>query len=73
RSGVLHAPTGTGKTLAAWLGALARAEAGAAVGGDACATPSRVGPRVLWVTPLRALAGDTVRALEEPLRTLRPA
>jgi ATP-dependent Lhr-like helicase len=72
-SGVLHAPTGTGKTLAAWLGALARAEAGAAVGGDACATSSRVGPRVLWVTPLRALAGDTVRALEEPLRTLRPA
>ncbi len=59
-SGVLHAPTGTGKTLAAWLGAVARAEA---VG----ATAPR-GPLVVWITPLKALAADTALALEEPLR-----
>ena len=59
-SGLLHAPTGTGKTLAAWLGALARPR------GD---EPCR-GLRVVWVTPLKALAADTARALEEPLRIL---
>jgi len=63
-SGLLHAPTGTGKTLAAWLGAVARVTtAEPAVSG---------GPRILWVTPLRALAADTVAALEEPLRGLPP-
>jgi ATP-dependent Lhr-like helicase len=60
-SGVLHAPTGTGKTLAAWLGAVARSTALTTEGGAAS------GLRVVWITPLRALAADTVRALEEPL------
>jgi ATP-dependent Lhr-like helicase len=60
-SGLVHAPTGTGKTLAAWLGALARAAAGDA------ASAAR-GPRVVWITPLKALAADTALALEEPLR-----
>ncbi|MFM8291836.1 MAG: DEAD/DEAH box helicase, partial [Planctomycetia bacterium] len=61
-SGLLHAPTGTGKTLAAWLGAVARS---AAVGADPAA---RRGPLVVWITPLKALAADTALALEEPLR-----
>ncbi|MBM4012272.1 MAG: ligase-associated DNA damage response DEXH box helicase [Planctomycetes bacterium] len=61
-SGVLHAPTGTGKTLAAWLGAVARTSAIDAAGGEPAS-----GLHVVWVTPLRALAADTVRALEEPL------
>ncbi|NDC53426.1 MAG: ligase-associated DNA damage response DEXH box helicase, partial [Planctomycetia bacterium] len=60
-SGLLHAPTGTGKTLAAWLGAVVRT----GEPGD--------GIRVVWVTPLKALAADTVRALEEPLGGLGPA
>jgi ATP-dependent Lhr-like helicase len=69
RSGLLHATTGAGKTLAAWFGALAvcRAEpaaagagAGAGAGGGAGAT----GPRVLWITPMRALAADTTLALQ---------
>ena len=63
-SGVLHAPTGTGKTLAASLGAIARS---AALAGDGAAG----GLRVVWITPLRALAADTVRAIEEPLPTLQ--
>ena len=73
-SGVLHAPTGTGKTLAAWLGAVARTLAiDARESGHAGSEPSAGGVRVVWVTPLRALAADTVRALEEPLRDLRPS
>jgi len=59
-SGLVHAPTGTGKTLAAWLGALARSRRLAA--GD--------GLRVIWITPLRALAADTLGALERPLAEL---
>ena len=62
-SGLLHAPTGTGKTLAAWLGALGRARS----------LGSRTGLRVVWLTPLKALAADTVRALEEPLAALSPS
>jgi ATP-dependent helicase Lhr and Lhr-like helicase len=61
-SGVLHAPTGTGKTLAAWLGAIARSTRVAAT-----READSGGLRVLWVTPLKALAADTVRALEAPL------
>jgi ATP-dependent Lhr-like helicase len=63
KSGLIHAPTGTGKTLAAWLGALARSRR------VASAAPA-AGPRVVWITPLRALAADTLRALEEPLGEL---
>ena len=57
RSGLLHATTGAGKTLAAWFGALAvcRAES---------APPGCKGPCVLWITPMRALAADTTRALQ---------
>ena len=59
RSGLLHATTGSGKTYAAWLGALARARPGA-------------GLQVLWLTPMRALAADTARALQQPLPELAP-
>ena len=62
RSGLLHAPTGTGKTLAAWFGTLARGRQTAAAGGL----------RAIWVTPLRALAADTARTLGETLRDLGP-
>ncbi|MFO1329512.1 MAG: ligase-associated DNA damage response DEXH box helicase [Rubrivivax sp.] len=58
-SGLLHASTGSGKTYAVWMGALARRRAGA-------------GLQVLWITPMRALAADTVRALQLPLPELAP-
>jgi len=99
RSGLIHAPTGMGKTLAVWLGPVAEALAERAL--DAGPESSKVrmvgrasragnpdlrkasGPasrsrkrdtsdpvRVLWITPLRALAADTTQALIEPLAEL---
>jgi ATP-dependent Lhr-like helicase len=65
-SGLVHAPTGTGKTLAAWLGALGRARALA----GSRSLGAAGGLRVVWLTPLKALAADTVRALEQPLAEL---
>jgi ATP-dependent Lhr-like helicase len=54
QSGLLHATTGSGKTLAVAFGAW-------------LATPEIAdadeGVRVLWITPMRALAADTERAL----------
>jgi ATP-dependent Lhr-like helicase len=64
--GLLHATTGSGKTLAVWLGAVARCVAAAQ------AKTAPAGLQVLWLTPMRALAADTTRALHEPLAALRP-
>ena len=58
-SGLLHATTGSGKTYAVWMGALARQQPGP-------------GLQVLWITPMRALAADTARALEVPLPDCAP-
>lgn len=65
-SGLLQATTGAGKTYAVWLGALNRF-ADPPVAGDGPAPLT-----LLWVTPMRALAADTVRALEVPLAELAP-
>ncbi|MFK3682583.1 ligase-associated DNA damage response DEXH box helicase [Pseudomonas sp. NPDC088890] len=62
-SGLVHASTGAGKTYAVWLAALrAFAQAGTA------RQPAPL--QVLWVTPMRALAADTARALQTPLDDL---
>jgi ATP-dependent Lhr-like helicase len=75
-SGLVHAATGTGKTLAAWGGALDEwfaeepARSAAAAPDAKQKAPRRdrsPALRVLWVTPLRALAADTEQALREPL------
>ncbi|MCH7227296.1 ligase-associated DNA damage response DEXH box helicase [Haloferula sp. A504] len=66
RSGLLHAPTGFGKTLAAWLGPVA-----AALDRHPADKPAPCS--VLWITPLRALAADTLMSLREPIKTLAPA
>ena len=55
RSGLLHATTGSGKTYAVWMGVLDQARRGDS------------GLRALWLTPMRALAADTARALALPL------
>ncbi|MET0980725.1 MAG: DEAD/DEAH box helicase, partial [Telluria sp.] len=63
RSGLLHANTGAGKTFAVWFAALQR---------GALAKGRLSGLRVLWITPMRALAADTQRALEESAAELAP-
>jgi ATP-dependent Lhr-like helicase len=71
RSGLLHATTGSGKTYAVWLGMLA--ELLARYGTPASAAPARAPAlSLLWITPMRALAADTTRALREPLNELAP-
>jgi ATP-dependent Lhr-like helicase len=61
-SGMLHATTGAGKTFAVWLGALAR---------FAKPRSAKEAPlTVLWLTPMRALAADSARALNTPLESL---
>lgn len=70
QSGLLHASTGSGKTYAVWFAALNRFA-------QAVKPPTEDKPRkrkppaaplsVLWITPMRALAADTARALEAPL------
>ncbi|WP_374668634.1 ligase-associated DNA damage response DEXH box helicase [Ramlibacter sp.] len=67
RSGLLHATTGAGKTYAVWLGVLQALLQQHPPGRHA--EPLRV----IWLTPMRALASDTARALAAPLQDLAPA
>ncbi|HBK47123.1 MAG TPA: ATP-dependent DNA helicase, partial [Xanthomonadaceae bacterium] len=75
-SGLLHTPTGSGKTLAAFGGPLleamqeAQAPPEAGVPRRRARRPSPRTLKVLWITPLRALASDTLRALSEPCAAL---
>lgn len=83
QSGLIHAPTGLGKTMAAWLGPVIEG-----VGGQSPTSPGVAAladqsarartrrrqttepVRVVWITPLRALASDTLDSLERPIRDL---
>ena len=68
RSGLLHATTGSGKTYAVWFGALDRARR---LAGGAPKPASSAPPLgVLWLTPMRALAADSARAMKAPLDDL---
>ena len=79
RSGLIHAATGTGKTQAAWWGPVlewmgeqsgkAGAQEGRGAGGKKAAIIAAP-LRVLWITPMRALAADTERALREVIDDL---
>ena len=80
RSGLVQAATGTGKTYAVWMAALLEwleenrgtkpdrppASVGAGKRGKSASPPLRV----LWITPLRALAADTAAALQAPVDEL---
>lgn len=54
-SGILCAPTGTGKTYAAWLPILIK---------SIHHYPHKKGLKAIWVTPMRALAADIRRAMQ---------
>lgn len=55
KSGLLNAPTGSGKTYAVWLGCVLKALE---------SKKKHTGLQVIWVTPLRALAKDITRAMQ---------
>lgn len=67
KSGLVNAPTGMGKTYAVFLGALIRFM-------DAHPNnwkqQKHSGLQLLWITPLRALAKDIGRAMEEAIAAL---
>ena len=77
-SGLLHATTGAGKTYAVWIAALMSFSA-LVQAKTVCSATEKIAKRaaekaqpltVLWITPMRALAFDTVRALQAPIDAL---
>jgi len=72
-SGLLHASTGAGKTYSVWFAALnqfAKPLPSPVEEKTRKRKPAPAPLTVLWITPMRALAADTARALETPLRDL---
>lgn len=64
-SGLIHSSTGTGKTFAIWPAPIIEwLDASLASGAAEVTAPPLT---VLWLTPLRALAGDTAKSLQEML------
>jgi len=67
KSGLVNAPTGCGKTFSVFLGALINFINHYP---DDYQTKSKNGLQLLWITPLRALAKDIGRAMEEVVQEL---
>lgn len=67
RSGLVNAPTGCGKTFSVFLGAVIDFINNNA---DVYTQKKKNGLQLLWVTPLRALAKDIARAMEEVIEGL---
>ncbi len=67
KSGIVNAPTGFGKTYAVFLGAVIRF---INEHPDNYKNKTSNGLQLLWVTPLRALAKDIHRAMEEAVTDL---
>ncbi|MBA4015857.1 MAG: DNA ligase-associated DEXH box helicase [Pirellula sp.] len=86
RSGLVHASTGTGKSYSVWLGLLEEAlrerqlqclplppgpSPARGEGRKKKSEPAQADAlRVLWITPMRALANDIAVALERPIAEL---
>ncbi len=69
-SGLLHAGTGSGKTLACWFGALMACQRDAP--DRSVRKKIRPGLKVLWITPMRALAKDSFKALQQSAQDILP-
>jgi ATP-dependent helicase Lhr and Lhr-like helicase len=67
RSGLVNAPTGTGKTFSVFLGSLIQF---INQHPESFKARSKNGLQLIWVTPLRALAKDIGRAMEEVIADL---
>jgi ATP-dependent helicase Lhr and Lhr-like helicase len=65
KSGLVHAPTGVGKTYSVWIAALEEWLA-------SCQASAKHKPpiQLLWITPLRALANDTATSMLKPVHDL---
>jgi ATP-dependent helicase Lhr and Lhr-like helicase len=80
QSGLLHATTGAGKTYAVWLAALQALTPAKVKSSTVNRTKTKPKTNstkasampltVLWLTPMRALAADTVRALQTSVDAL---
>ncbi|MGB0521878.1 MAG: ligase-associated DNA damage response DEXH box helicase [Flammeovirgaceae bacterium] len=68
KSGILNAPTGSGKTYALWLACLM--EYMQANPDYKVPKAKKNGLQILWITPLRALTKDIARAMQEACETL---
>jgi len=62
KSGLLNAPTGSGKTMALWIPILNEYVSQYP---DSWTKPRKNGLQVVWITPLRALAQDLSNAMKE--------
>jgi ATP-dependent Lhr-like helicase len=67
KSGLVNAPTGTGKTFSVFLGSIIQFINNHP---NNYQTKSKNGLQLIWVTPLRALAKDIGRAMEEVIEEL---
>lgn len=68
--GLINAPTGMGKTYSAWMGPLNLwMQENSETETYTSANPAP--PFVLWITPLRALANDTLKSLQAPVEALK--
>jgi len=67
KSGLVNAPTGTGKTFSVFLGSIIQF---INQHSSTYQTKSRNGLQLIWITPLRALAKDIGRAMEEVITEL---
>ncbi|HEY6976532.1 MAG TPA: ligase-associated DNA damage response DEXH box helicase [Chitinophagaceae bacterium] len=67
RSGLVNAPTGCGKTFSVFMGALIRFITD---NPDDYTSKKNSGLQLLWITPLRALAKDIGRAMDEVISEL---
>jgi len=67
KSGLVNAPTGFGKTYAVFIGAIIRY---INENPTTWNSKNKNGLRLLWISPLRALATDIGRAMEEALNEL---
>ncbi|MCH7409377.1 ligase-associated DNA damage response DEXH box helicase [Belliella sp. DSM 111904] len=67
QSGILNAPTGSGKTFALWFAVILQyIEANQ----DTWQKSKKNGLQVIWITPLRALAQDIAAAMQESCTAL---
>lgn len=66
QSGLLNAPTGSGKTYAIFLGMLEVLQI------KAQKEKLRAGLKIIWITPLRALSADIALAMQDAVNAIMP-